>query len=267
MEAANEPDEIIGTVFTTKEFANGKLQQAEVIGDAGNGNFFVKCGEVESVMSKDEILQGRSIVEEIVGHQGRGGSIQVIVKWKSHPLTSREPLSSLKRQIPEKLAEYADHHNLTTLHGWTWTQKYFSTTEVVGIESHTGSGKKIKLTIRFDDGSIDTEPMHELMKDSKDLLAQYCQDKGLSKAKGWEWVSRYMVDRKKDWFSRVQTYLTDVMKLCDFDRLTSKLHGLFKHEQNAEYRTAFGQAYKESIDIRKHGGKVHLPIALHSKVE
>jgi hypothetical protein len=78
----------------------------------------------------------------------------------------------------------------------------------------------------------------------------------------------------RGWFAKVQDNLADVGQLRSFDRLTKKLHTAYKKAQKEasydpddETTLILGQAFKNSIDLRKHGGKVGLPADLWGRVK
>ena len=57
-------------------------------------------------------------------------------------------------------------------------------------------------------------------------------------------------------------YMSDVKRLRDYDRLTTALHSVYKKsiKDGWDWQVSedLGRAYKDSVDIRKHGGKVEL---------
>jgi hypothetical protein len=77
----------------------------------------------------------------------------------------------------------------------------------------------------------------------------------------------------RGWFAKVQDYLADVNQLRMYDRLTKKLYSAYtKAQKEASYdpddetTLILSQCFKNSIDLRKHGGKVGLPADLWGRV-
>lgn len=74
------------------------------------------------------------------------------------------------------------------------------------------------------------------------------------------------VEYYSGWLRAAQDKMADAVSITNIQKLVGKLHTLMKNSTGAE-KEAFGAAYKESIDIGKHGGKVHLPGRLWSKIK
>eukprot|EP00563_Minutocellus_polymorphus_P004847 CAMPEP_0181042688 /NCGR_PEP_ID=MMETSP1070-20121207/12290_1 /TAXON_ID=265543 /ORGANISM="Minutocellus polymorphus, Strain NH13" /LENGTH=543 /DNA_ID=CAMNT_0023120931 /DNA_START=183 /DNA_END=1814 /DNA_ORIENTATION=+ len=75
------------------------------------------------------------------------------------------------------------------------------------------------------------------------------------------------------WLEAAQGTMLDLTRLDHCNTLIGKLYGLCKStaDQSSdgifdEDACSFGQAYKDSVDIVKHGGKISLPIHLHDKL-
>ena len=73
-------------------------------------------------------------------------------------------------------------------------------------------------------------------------------------------------------FKAVQDYLEDTDWLVEQSRLTEQLHSAFlksMHQRITEEDAtrALGSAFKQSIDITKHGGFVDLPLSLRNHVK
>ncbi|KAL9188528.1 hypothetical protein ACHAXT_006906 [Thalassiosira profunda] len=66
------------------------------------------------------------------------------------------------------------------------------------------------------------------------------------------------------WLRAAQDKMADVVSIKNLQVLVGKLHTQMENSAGAE-REAFGAAYKEAIDIGKHGGKVHLPVRMYRR--
>lgn len=222
--------------------------------------------ETKITMTRAQILQDRDFVEEIVTHLGR----QVQVKWASNPEPTWHTVDHLRTEIEPQLAQYAIDHDLSKTLGWGWATRYIAESEMMDIVSHEGTGSRSKVLVYFDDGTKEWRSLEEVKEDAEDLLAKYGRKNHLEKEKGWEWVETYWKRLGKKWFKRTQALVAKTQILRDHDRLTTALHSEYKRATksgNTETMVAFGKAYKQSIDMRKHGGKVTLPICLHKNIK
>lgn len=261
-----EEDDLLGTSFQMKG-NDGKYHSAVVSKKISAETYEVEFDGTRMTMSKEDILNGRDSVEKILEHD----KMQVRVKWSSRDEPSWEPLSMLRIEIPDQLVSYAWENNLIESRGWKWAKSYASESEITEIVSHIeAEGTTTKVEVRWSHGETEWMSLRELMKDSKDVLAKYCNEKGLKNKKGWKWVAKYQKETKNHWFDRMQDVVANAPMLRDHDRLTTALHSAYKKcrgEEDNESMVAFGRAFKESIDMRKHGGKVHLPIELHKRIK
>jgi hypothetical protein len=108
-----------------------------------------------------------------------------------------------------------------------------------------------------------------MKKDAKDDLAKYARKQHLENTKGWTWVKEYLRSKSGRWFERTQDCVADIKQTRDYDRLTTSLHSAYKRSKGGHDKDtteALGRAFKKSIDIRKHGGKVGLDYTLRSHI-
>lgn len=260
-----DEDDLLGTVFQMKD-DDGKYQRAVVSKKISPQAYEVEFDGMTMTMSEANILKDRDFVEKILEHKGW----QVCVKWSARDEPSWESLSWLRTQIPAQLADYACEHNLVESKGWKWAGSYVAESEIMEIVGHKFEGAKATVEVRWDDGVTEWMSLGELKEDAKDLLARYCNEKGLEDKKGWEWVAQYWNETKSHWFDRVRDVIANARMLREHDRLTTSLHSVYKKcckDNDIESMVAFGRAFKESIDMRKHGGKVHLRIDLHGRIK
>lgn len=214
-----DEDDLIDSSFTVHH--GGKVQKARVTGKSELDTYYVQMADGNiCLMNRDEIMKNRWALSEIVGH--RKG--QVKIRWRDEVEATWHPLSKMKQEIPELLAEYACEKDLCDKAEWKWATKFISVTSSSKIISHQGSGKSAQYVVQFDDGTVEELSGEDMMTDSQDLLAKYCQNQNLTKAKGWEWVQPYLIARQNTWFQRVQDFMSNPLILGDYDQLTKSLH-------------------------------------------
>jgi len=77
------------------------------------------------------------------------------------------------------------------------------------------------------------------------------------------------------WLSKAQDLMLDFSAQDSGSELVGKLYGLCRETSKMKDGTidiynkdaiAFGRAYKDSMDVQKHGGKINLPRHLHEKL-
>jgi ribosomal protein L24 len=84
-------------------------------------------------------------------------------------------------------------------------------------------------------------------------------------------VSSSRQEYNNNWFRHAQEILCDVQTLGQQQMLIGKLYGIWQElikNKTADRKSIFaaGIAYKQSLDIQKHGGKVNLPSKLWNQV-
>jgi hypothetical protein len=82
------------------------------------------------------------------------------------------------------------------------------------------------------------------------------EGKGVSNQAAWN----------NDWLRDGQDIMRDISATNNYHILIGKLHTLMEKTEDATDSQSFGQAYKEAIDIGKHGGQVSLPSHLWEKL-
>jgi hypothetical protein len=260
-EGTDEDDDLLGTGFQL----DGK--PAVVSRKLNAEEYEVECAGETFTMTRAEILQGRDFVEEIQSH--KENPCQVLVKWASEEKPRWESLHDLKHEIGPLLAVYAVDHKLTEQKNWKWAAKFKSESEMMEILSHEGTGDDTVVVVYFDDGTKRKLTIKEARPDAEDLLAKYCDEKGLGEEDGWKWVASYKKKMDKRWLERTQEVVSNTRMLREHDRLTKVLHAEYTRsyaKEDFDSMVAFGRAFKKSIDIRKHGGKVQLPLHLHKRI-
>ena len=102
-----------------------------------------------------------------------------------------------------------------------------------------------------------------------DIMANYVEENGISlEAEEWKWLGSRIKKEQNSWFNLVQEQLVDVRQMAEYDRLVKRLHTLHKKRDDIfdSDSVKFGRAFKEGLDIGKHGGRISLPGRLHGEV-
>jgi len=241
----------------------GEVRQFVVQYELENGKYLLKCGDFEEQLTKEEILSDKECVDEILAHNGKKGrQAQVQVKWCIGD-TTWEPLQSIQKEVPDILADYALNNNLLGDRAFAWAKAYRRDAEIVEICDHKYENGKIKFIVIYD-GKKDTD---EVNSDDVDIsmAAEYAKRKDIKLENTvWDWLREEIKDAEKEWFKNVQATLVDVNHMAEHDRLIKRLSTLHKRTivesgMQHEDAIALGRAFKNSLDVGKHGGRVTLP--------
>ena len=190
--------------------------------------------------------------------------------------TNARSLSTPRNEV----VQYAIDEELQEEPGWSWVKYDQEEVEIIEIRQHRcrwNKGKNgalkelLEVEVRYA-GEIETE-----WKDAKtidvDLMIKYTNEKKIKlTGRDWKWLSLELKDEQRKWFENAQDCMANVQHMSHHDNLVKKLHGLWK----ANYTTNggcssqdakdFGNAFKEAIDVGKHGGKVEIPLRLRDEV-
>lgn len=234
-----------------------------------------KSREIE--LRRDEILQDKSIMRRLIGHQVKGKlpssqHTEFHVEWESgeREWCKMRDIRNDFASPPSLILDYVRDHDLKEVKDCKWLKKYLiHDNALVEIIAHKKVKGKIKVCCRYDNGDEDWEPIEEIEegdKDDKLCLGKYVKQNQLSKMQGWGKASSY-------WLKSVQDLLCNEQRSSEIDSLTKALHKAYTTSfekfgpNDARYQETviLGRAYKESLEIEKHGGKVKLPLYLKSK--
>ena len=262
-----DSDECIGIQRSINIY--GEAHEGIVTSKLNDGRYIVKSGHHENTMTREEILDGRSFISEVVGHKGRGLRSEVQVLWENET-KSWQSFQTIKNDVPDILADYALTNDLLKEPKWRWARDYCHVAEIVEISKHKFTNSKVQFEVVFD-GALKTE-----WKDPEDidalLLEEYVEQNYLAiESTFWQDTRRCIQDGKADWFAQVQKVLPNVRLMVDFDRFKKKLHRLWREKVstsgvNDSDTIALGSAFKQALVIQKHGGRVSLPPHLRELV-
>jgi len=212
-------------------------------------------------MSHDEIFEGKACAIRVVDH--RGTEVQVL--WETG-IKSWERLSDKRKEIPDIVAEYALRKNLTHEKRWKWAEDYKRFAPMVAVTCHRCTKEEgLEFEVYYDG---DKDPQWVDMEGvDASILEKYVNGKGKALNRSPNW--RKMVDEKiqgdqDKWFESLQEVLSNVKDMTLRNRVTTTICTKFKKfakDKGIHHPDTIdlGSAYKQSIDIAKHGGRVILP--------
>ena len=263
-----EKDDLVGSELTF----NGK---PAIICRKISGNYELQTGTGAELSTElvpvDEILKEYDFLEEILDHRkNEKGQIEIKIKWKLQQDPTWDVMIYRKMQFGSEIAEYARKNNLLEDKHWRWAKSQVFEAEMTGILDHREVKDGIQVEVIWQDGLTSWCSLDEIKEDATSFLVTYAKEKKLQDTHGWTWVKKHLKAMKNEWFEKVQELLSDVKQMREHDQLTTSLCGRYKKcLKNNEIENAedFGKAFKESIDIRKHDGKVNLPIHLQLRLK
>ena len=234
----------------------GKSKLATIVAKVDDATVKVQVDKEIRIMNLDDIYRDR---DEVIGIIGYNKSLVNVQRLKNGKIEeSWEDLKTLKTEIPEILADYAEKEGLLKCLGWRWANDFMRPTSMRAIESHKMNGTDMVFDVRYDDGDLSPKTSNEMQVDAPDILYNYVSEKNLLQ----EWQEEYVEDVREVWFEEVQEYSSGLKLLNDQDDLVSALCGAWKkafRHNNMQAVKHFSQAYKKSLEVRKHEHDIHLP--------
>ena len=268
--AVAEDDPLVGQSVTTT--VEGKVICGESVRKHEGEGYVCNFGaNGEIVLTRAEVLGDRDFMVRIHEHRGIGMKAQVLIEWELAGSTKWEPVNRYRNDEANAqiIADYALSQGLLETRGWEWTQSYIRPLELVTIHEHGTQGGSLQVLVTWDNGDEEWESVLELSQnevyDNREKLARYAQENNLLRKKGWAWAEKHLKERSGKWLEPVQRYMADMDRLMEQSRLTEALHGAYRKsldsgEASEQDTDALGRAFKQSIDITKHGGMVDLPL-------
>lgn len=239
--------------------------------EGDNKKYIVSVGKKTREMTKDEILEGdKGLVDKILAHRGKGRGVEIELQWSDGSRTWGQ-LSEYTLELEDILVQYAKANNLLDSSGWK-SLKNLALKEAFPchISKHRMQSNQVQVLVGFDNSEEKWMNLGAVPEEGMDLVVSYASTKKLINRKCWEKAKFHIQERNTLWFENTQAVMGDLPVIRDQDRLTTTLHSAYRHalDQHMDQRIVqgLGQAFKESIDIRKHGGKVVIPRGLKSHV-
>ena len=170
---------------------------------------------------------------------------------------------------PQVLAEYAQSNGLfksglLRTNFCKWLKLSLGETDIVKISKHKKVGGKIEVCCHYCDGDEEWIPIDEAKEDCKLFLGAYAKENNLLGKPGWEKMKVY-------WLKEVHDVMCEQMRSNEIDSLVSTLYGKWvkafdyigpKHWETKEW----GSAFKQSLEIEKHGSRLRLPLLLYRQL-
>ena len=127
-------------------------------------------------------------------------------------------------------------------------------------------GGEIKVWCHYIDGDGGWVPIEEAKEDCKIFLGAYAKEKNLFGQPGWGKTDGY-------WLEEVHDVMCKQKRSNEISRLTCQLYGKFRKAfddgnfgVNNQETIIWGRAFKQSLDIERHGGVLKLPLHLYRKI-
>lgn len=206
----------------------------------------------------DPVDKTKYIVEEILDNKGN----QILVRWNKNGIIvdTWENLLEKRKEIPNLLAEYAREKGIMNESRWKWSKTYMMDAVMRFILSHEVSNNEIKFTISYQDGTHEGNVTFEdLKKDEPEKLFKYADTNDLLH----EWRMEFASLAQESWFENAQECASQLKLLYHQSELKEKFHSLYKKkftkEKDYQSAIAVSQAFKKSIDFRKHSTEIKLP--------
>ncbi|KAI2498571.1 RNA-dependent RNA polymerase [Fragilaria crotonensis] len=268
-------DDLIGQDVTT--IKDGKLLHGITIRQDDQGGYlcdFLAHGRWS--LTKSEVLGDRDFIVKIHDHRGLGVKAEILIEWQFASTPTWERIHGFRNDEAnaQVVAEYARVQDLLGTRGWEWTKDFIRPSELAEILEHDERDGDLQVRVIWDHGEVDWESVLELreneVQENREKLARYAQEKDLLRCEGWTWAESYLQGLSQKWLDPVQCYLVDTDRLVERSRLTEALHNAYcksiNHGSSEQDIKALGRAFKQSIDISKHGGMVDLPFYLRKQV-
>lgn len=221
----------------------------------------------------------RDYVMGIINDRNERGKHEVLVRWKKRHtgviIEQWHSHAEMKDKAYFEMAEYArtnifndeDLKPKNTLRKWNWAKKEIHDSVALYIQSHEAAAEEDDtiLNVQYDDGIPAPATVGEMKEDEPEMLFTYAEKKNIL----IEWREQYLAYRGENWFEEAQDYAAELKLLYHQAEMKERLHRLLKELiEHHEYEDAehVSQAFKESLDFRKHGTKIKLPFHLITKL-
>lgn len=242
--------------------------------DPGNNNVVIGIEEVREVYPnpyKEVLIQNENgeteikhQVDAITNHRRKGGKIEIEFLWESGK-RSWESLTERIENNHEIILEYARKKELLGKPGWKSSEirKRVRDVGIMKIVSHKKTRLGFEFEVMWEDGEVTTVTEEKLVvkNDINDhdniLLFKYAIEKGIMK----HWTESYRYEYGENWFQRAINIAKSPVKMYNDHRFVTHMWSCMdkaRKEGKKQNAKLFGLAYKQAIDLPKHGGKVAL---------
>jgi len=272
-------DDLVGTGIQVYDKDADEWLDAMVMQKLNANLYSVEIGPMnyKKEMTREEIYDGREFILTVVGHRrgrcSKGKKTKSLVEfnvvWASGDSTwwSVEEIREKYACPPDELKKYLLDNRLLKNGDLpkmfvNWVNKYMEVVVPLEITKHRVKDKHIEVLCRYSDGEEQWIPMAEARgADYKRFLGAYANEKKLFGKPGWKGVDGL-------WLEEVVHLMCEEVRSHEISNLVPKLHGMWRKAFDAlvlnhNDTIIWGRAYKNSLEIEKHGGKIKLPLHLY----
>ena len=146
-----------------------------------------------------------------------------------------------------------------------WLSDHMDEEDVSDIISHKcDKNGKIKVLCRFGDGDEQWQTMEEAKEGCNLFLGAYAKKNELYGQPGWKGVDSF-------WLKEVQNLMCKGNRSREISNLVSQLCAQYEHARDElgidhDDTEVWGDAWKQSLEIEKHGRVIKLPLHLYNKL-
>lgn len=288
----NADDECLGEILSDDLVGTG-IQVYDKDADKGKGKWFdamvmqklnanlysVEIGPMNNIkeMTREEIFEGREYILSVVGHRrgrcSKGTKTKSVVEFNLAFATGSTWWSDEEIRLkyacpPDELKKYLLDNRLLKNDDLpkkfvNWVNQYMEVAVPLEITKHRVKDKHVQVLCRYSDGNDQWIPMAEARgADYKRFLGAYANEKKLFGKPGWKGVDGLWLEEVVDLMCGEEE------RSHEISNLVPKLYGMWGEAfkalgGNHNDTIIWGRAYKNSLEIEKHGGKIKLPLHLY----
>ena len=237
------------------------------------------CDKETAELTREDIFDGRFSISRVLSHRlmvrNKKSQIEFELQWDSDGSIEWNSLEQIRHDFsnpPDLLLWYVrnskqDHENMNRDADFKWLKDHLKTlpdpVPVKIVKHRAAKDGTIKVYSCYDDGNDVWEPLDKAKVNSKLLVWEYwySNQSKLSELPEWDDVSGFWIDEVTDYLVRSSGFDKIIKELSSKYKEAHKVHGV--NDQNT---LIWGRAFKQSLDIQKHGGKVELPLFFYRQV-
>lgn len=277
-------DDLVGTGIQVydkdADKGKGRWLDAMVMQKLNANLYSVEIGPMNNKkeMTREEIYEGREYISSVIGHRrgscSKGKKTKSLVEfnlaWANGDSTwwSVEEIREKYACPPDEIKKYLLDNRLLKNGDLpkmfvNWVNKYMEVVVPLEITKHRGEDKHIEVLCRYSDGDKQWIPMAEARgADYKCFLGAYANKKKLFGKPGWKGADGL-------WLEEVVHLMCEEVRSHEISNLVQKLYGMWRKAfdvlvLNHNDTIIWGRAYKNSLEIEKHSGKIKLPLHLYN---
>jgi hypothetical protein len=243
-------------------------------------------------MTLGQIFNGKDFISEVICHKKRTlplgkrsksaskgeqtkASVHFHCKWRVSGKSEWMSAQDMQKKLnlcrpPNPLKEYVMEKRLLERDILPekfskWLSDHMDEEDVCEIISHKcDKNGKIKVLCRFSDGDEQWQTMEDAKDGCKLFLGAYAKKNQLYSQPGWKGVDSF-------WLKEVQNLMCKGNRSREISNLVSQLCAKYKHALdelgiNHNDTEVWGGAWKQSLEIEKHGRVIKLPLHLYNQL-